>query len=369
MAALACPPGVLAQDLDAAARARGVPLPAAYYEQVRSDPSAYTFTHALLRRAAAAPRGARMPARAGVAGTVRLPVLLALFSDSPSPHITREMVQTALFDGPAPHGTLTEAYLEMSSGALTVGGDVFPWVRTSLSLAEVVGASSGLGSDGAVGAFFREALDSLDVGVDFTLYDNDGPDGIANSGDDDGYVDVITFEYLEVEASCGGPGIWPHRWTLTSRLGAPYVSDDIGVGGDTIRIDDYITQGVADCAGAEVQDASTMAHELGHAFGLPDYYHWVDRSAGPRGRRWVLGCWELMAAGSWGAVRWRSRVGCSGPRICRRTPSTSSDRSSTWRGAATAARRRTRGGSAARSTRFTRSPPQRCSRAPARRRP
>jgi len=46
-----------------------------------------------------------------------------------------------------------------------------------------------------------------------------------------------------------------------------------------------------------------MAHELGHALGLPDYYHWIDRSAGARGRRWVLGCWDLMAAGSWGCGR------------------------------------------------------------------
>jgi len=103
-----------------------------------------------------------------------------------------------------------------------------------------------------------------------------------------------------VAASCGGPGIWPHRWTMSARLGSPYLTDDVSIAGGRIRIDDYITQSATDCGGVGVQDASTMAHELGHALGLPDYYHWIDRSAGARGRRWVLGCWDLMAAGSWG---------------------------------------------------------------------
>jgi M6 family metalloprotease-like protein len=210
------------------------------------------------------------------------------------------MVQAALFDGPSPNGTLTEAYLEMSRGALAVRGDVWPWVRTSRVLADVVGTSHGLGNDGELGAHLREALDSLDADVDFAAYDNDGPDGIANSGDDDGYVDVVTFEYLEVSASCGGPAIWPHRWTMSARIGGPYLTDDVSIDREPIRIDDYITQSATDCEGLSVQHASTMAHELGHALGLQDYYHWIDRSAGARGRRWVLGCWELMAAGSWG---------------------------------------------------------------------
>ncbi|MEQ1855032.1 MAG: M6 family metalloprotease domain-containing protein [Longimicrobiales bacterium] len=294
-----------AQDVDAAAALRGLPLPAAYYEQVRTDPTAYQFSRALFARSA--------PARAAAAGSVRLPVVLALFADSPTPTITREMVQEALFDGPSPHGTLSDAYREMSRGALDVRGDVLPWVRTSWTVAQVVGASDGLGNDGKVGAYFREALDSLDGTVDFAVYDNDGPDGIPDSGDDDGFVDVVTFEYLEVAASCGGPAIWPHRWTLGARLGAPYRTDDLGASGDTIRVQDYITQGATDCTGTSVQGAGTLAHEFGHALGLADYYHWIDRAAGAQGRRWVLGCWELMAAGSWGCGPTTAPTGTFGP--------------------------------------------------------
>ncbi|MBM4183525.1 MAG: M6 family metalloprotease domain-containing protein [Gemmatimonadetes bacterium] len=299
------PAPAIGQDIAALAASRGLPLPAAYYEQVQADSTAYQFSRALFARS--------VPERTPATGPVRLPVVLALFADSPTPSVTREMVQASLFDGPSPYGTLTDAYLDMSRRALDVRGDVFPWVRTSWSVSQVVGASDGLGNDGKVGAYFAEALDSLDRTVNFAAYDSDGPDGVANSGDDDGFVDVITFEYLEVAASCGGPAIWPHRWTLGARLGAPYRTNDIGVRGDTIRIQDYITQGATDCAGTGVQGAGTLAHEFGHALGLPDYYHWLDVSAGALGRRWVLGCWELMAAGSWGCGSSADVTGTFGP--------------------------------------------------------
>jgi M6 family metalloprotease-like protein len=289
----AVPAASRAQDLDAVSSMRGVPLPAVYYDNIRTDPTAYQFSRVLLARTGP---GAVGP----VSGTVRIPVVLGLFADSGTPSVTREQVQAALFDGPAPLGTITDAYLEMSRGALEVTGDVFDWVRTSRTLAETVGSTDGLGGDALVGAYFADALDSVDAGVDFAQYDNDGPDGVPDSGDDDGYVDVITFEYLEVSASCGGPAIWPHRWTMSAWNGAAYVTDDVGASGSAILVQDYITQGVTDCSGTGVQNAATIAHEFGHALGLPDYYHWVDRAAGPYGRRWVLGCWSLMAAGSWG---------------------------------------------------------------------
>jgi M6 family metalloprotease-like protein len=324
----ALPTVASAQDIEAVAELRGIPLPAGYYRVIRENPDFFEFQRALFARVGArldavgpalstratpmadlsGPVGSTAAAfRATAAritrpeGQVRLPVVLALFADSPTDaHISREMVQASLFDGPAERGTITEAYLEMSRGVLEVGGDVLGWVRTSLTMAEVVGSSRGLGTDARVGQYLVDALDAIDASVDFALYDNDGPDGIANSGDDDGFVDVITFEYLEVSASCGGPAIWPHRSALVSQTGAAYATDDAGVDGEPIHVQDYITQSAADCTGAQVQDAGTITHEFGHALGLPDWYHWIDSSLGPFGRRWVLGCWALMAAGSWG---------------------------------------------------------------------
>jgi M6 family metalloprotease-like protein len=286
-------PVVAAAQLQAPARG---PLPD--YELIGGPPSMFrqssagtAFERALFRRTGAL--------QGPVAGEISIPVVLILFRDSPeAPHIAATDVQGSLFDGPSERGTITESYREMSLGALTVRGDTYGWVRSDLSLSEVMGAQGSLVGE-RTGEFFREALSEIDADVDFTLYDNDGPDGIANSGDDDGYVDIITFEYLEVAMSCGGPAIWPHRSRLSAR-GGEFVTDDVGVNGDTIRILDYITQSATDCSGQNVQDAGVISHEFGHVLGLPDWYHWVYPDLGPEGRRWVLGCWALMAAGSWG---------------------------------------------------------------------
>ena len=78
-------------------------------------------------------------------------------------------------------------------------------------------------------------------------------------------------------------------------------------------VNGYIIQSAVDCAGQEVQDASTIAHEYGHVLGLPDYYHPTDADAGSFGRRWVLGCWGLMAAGAWGCGRHGEDRGAFGP--------------------------------------------------------
>ena len=273
-----------AQDIQAAAARRGIQLPESYFQSIQQTPDLYEFERALFNRVT--------PDRTSAFGEVRLPVVLALFSDSPAqPHITREMVQASLFDGPSERGTITESYLEMSRDALTVTGDVYGWARSTLTMAQVVGTEQSLGADARVRQYIIEALTELDPSIDFAVYDNDGPDGLANSGDDDGFVDVITIEFLEISASCGGPAIWPHRSVVRTSSGDPFETDDLGISGEPILVLDYITQSASDCEGESVQDASVITHEFGHALGLPDWYHWIDFSSGPYGRRWVMGCW------------------------------------------------------------------------------
>jgi len=272
------------------------PLPPSYFLRLQEDPGFFGLEDGWIRRT-------REVVMTGSSLTGTLPVLLiqALFADSPEPHITEDDLETSLFTGPSPFGTLTEYYQEVSGGRLLVTGEALPWVRSSLTLEEVVGDSYGLGSDDGTGEYLFEAVAAVDEWVDFGLFDNDGPDGLPNSGDDDGVVDAVAFQFLEVSASCGGPGIWPHRSRLSSwNGGVPFQSDDPRAGGGgTIAVSDYTVQSAVDCGGVEVQKATTIAHELGHVLGLPDLY---DRSQGllPQERRWVVGCWDLMAAGSWG---------------------------------------------------------------------
>lgn len=237
-------------------------------------------------------------------GTLPVAIVLALFADSPEPHITPDQLQAVLFDGPSPNGTVSEFFHEVSGGRFEVTGQVIPWVRTSLTRAEVIGSEYGLGEDARTGEYLFQAVTAADTLVDFGLFDNDGPDGIPNSGDDDGRVDAVAIQFLEVSASCGGPGIWPHRWGLEgwTEEEEPYVTDDLRPDGSFIVVSDYTTQGATDCGGVQAQNATTISHELGHVLGLPDLY---DSSQGrePEYRRWVVGCWSLMASGSWGCGR------------------------------------------------------------------
>jgi M6 family metalloprotease-like protein len=292
-----------AQDIEALSALRGIPLPAAYYERIRQDPDAFELPNGLFKMSPDGPRPAAL-----LEGTARLPVVLALFADSRDPHISRESVARALFIGPAAAGTITAFYEEMSRGRFRVTGDVLPWVRTDVTMAEAVGGSSGLGERARMRDYLIQALNAVDEDVDWTLYDNDGPDGSPDSGDDDGIVDAVAFEFLEIAASCGGPSIWPHRSAISNwNDGGPYFTRDVARDGVPIAVNGYIIQGTTDCSGNVVQTAATIAHEYGHVLGLPDFYHPIANTL-PENRRWILGCWELMAAGAWGCGPVSKRV-------------------------------------------------------------
>ncbi|MGD2136328.1 MAG: M6 family metalloprotease domain-containing protein, partial [Gemmatimonadales bacterium] len=278
-----------------APRVPGVKLPSGYYTRLAQQPDVFHLQDGWITRAARA-RAVSM----AVGDTLPMVVIPALFADSPEPHVSAEDIQRVLFDGPNQFGTVSEFYEEASGGRFGLRGRTLSWVRTSLTQAEVVGESYGLGSDARTGEYLLQALQAADTTVDFGQYDSDGPDGVPNSGDDDGRVDAVAFEFLEIAASCGGPSIWPHRSRISGWFsGTPFATNDSQPDGSAIVVNDYIVQSATDCGGVELQKATTIAHETGHVLGLPDLY---DRSQGilPEQRRWVVGCWSLMAAGAWG---------------------------------------------------------------------
>jgi M6 family metalloprotease-like protein len=284
-----------AQDVEVAAAVLEQPLPQGYYARIAADADAFELRGGWIAKAEAA-RAAGMP----VAGDFPLLVVPASFADSNAPTVSRDQLQRVLFDGPTDAGTLSEFYEVSSQGLFTVRGEVAPWVQTSLTVEEVRGTSFGLGDDARTGDWLREALALSDASVDFTRFDNDGPDGIPDSGDDDGVVDALAVEFLEAATTCAGTGptIWGHRWEIAGWGDGPYVSDDMGANGEMIQANDYVVQAAERCDG-RTQTTVVIAHEFGHAIGLPDLY---DQTEGifPSLRNWVVGCWSIMAAGQWG---------------------------------------------------------------------
>ncbi|HEX6370716.1 MAG TPA: M6 family metalloprotease domain-containing protein [Longimicrobium sp.] len=298
-AALAALPAA-AQDVEMLSEITGRPLPAGYYERIRRNPHAFETRYEWRNRGAAALRAAAgESADLVVRGHLRMVVMPGLFADSGEPPVSAGTLHEQLF-GANPLGSLTEFYHEVSGGKLTITGTVLPWVRTRFTARQAAGRSWGLGLDGNLGWYLHQVVTELDAAVNFGQYDNDGPDNVPNSGDDDGRVDLAVFQFAETAAPCGNDdSLWPHRSSLYELLGLPYTTNDTTPGGDPVLLDDYHIGSAVNCDGTP-QSIAPIAHETGHAFGLPDLYDAAGLLLSPGERRWVLGCWTLMAAGAWG---------------------------------------------------------------------
>jgi immune inhibitor A len=168
-------------------------------------------------------------------------------------------------------------FLANSYGRMHVRGKVCGWFRLPEPLSYYADNRKGMGGyPRNAQKLVEDAVDAADPLVDFSLYDNDGPDGVPNSGDDDGLVDFL----LVVHSGRG------YEWTLNP--------GDIHSHAGSIRL--HPVDGVYACNYAtEPEDGKvgTFAHELGHLLGLPDLYDVTLRTFG-------LGVWSLMSYGSWG---------------------------------------------------------------------
>jgi M6 family metalloprotease-like protein len=284
-----------AQDIEILSEMKGRPLPRAYFERLQEQPDAFELKDGWRRKLAAAQATA-----SAVEGTLPLVIIPALFADSEAPDasISSSALESRLFD-PASFNTVTSYFSEVSRGKLNISGRVTDWTPTTLTRATVVGTSFGLGVESKTRDWLREAIARADAKIDFGQFDNDGPDKIPNSGDDDGRVDGAAFLFREIDAACGGPGIWPHRSRFSGGQETAPQTNDPRPNGGVIVVDDYMVMGARSCGGNRPLDVNVFAHETGHILGLPDYY---DLSGGilREQRRWVVGCWEIMSAGSWG---------------------------------------------------------------------
>ena len=265
-----------------------------------------------LNRAAPTATGA-----AKVGGRVIIPVVPITFRNVPRPFPTGQY--TDLFFSPSPTGrpySLKTFYEQLSNGNITVDGRVFDWVTADSADSYYEDGCNGIGvlapcpqrPVSRFGELLLRALDVLSQGsasaTVWSQFDNDGPDGRPNSGDDDGFVDFVTFLQAERDGACpNSPNIWAHRFVVRAwNGGSPYVTRTPWTGhpNQFLKVDDYIMQsavgGNTACDASSLMPIGTVAHETGHAFGLPDLYD-TDLS-NPLATQGI-GEWGLMGSGNY----------------------------------------------------------------------
>ncbi len=281
----------------------GGELPEGFRSAKEKDPLAFMPRRGWIGKAISVRTAASMaafsagaPSRTALAGTMRIPVIGGLYADYTEQPQDLGVLQRELFDGPWSSGTMAEYFSEASSGLFDVTGDVYGWVE----LANLEDWYTGFNGQGIVPGLsntdemIEEVVAGVDAEVDFGIYDNDGPDGIPNSGDDDGYVDVLMVVHPTFGAECNNSfHMWSHSWQYSlwdGIVGGPLETNDTAAGGGVILIDDYIMAPTVSCDNGLIE-IGVFCHELGHTIGLPDLYD----SYGSYG----IGYWGLMGSGNW----------------------------------------------------------------------
>ncbi len=286
-------------------------LPESFYRLKILRKDAFTVRHGWVHRGrtspvtgqpAPAPRpftpGGVTPADNMLSGRLVLPAVLCLYDNIPKAPFSAGAIRLSLFDGGIGRRSVGEYYREVSREMFDVDAVVYDWVRLEHPESYYVGWWQGTDPQtDRTGEMIGEVLDELDPGIDFGAYDNDGPDGMPNSGDDDGFVDILLVIHPTRGAECGySSHMWSHSFQYSvwpSSGGEPYATNDAAAGGGSIRIEDYIVAPALSCNRDLdiINEIGVYCHEIGHAIGLPDLYDTYGSSG--------IGNWGLMGNGMW----------------------------------------------------------------------
>ena len=248
--------------------------------------------------------GAPLRTTMAVTDTLRIPVLLVRFKDTDTTALHAPSAYDSVLLGTTPpYGrpyTVRTFYTEMSHGLMTVEGVIIGWITLDSTNAWYAGPGTcdGVCSQGHVADLIKRAVLHADsAGLAWGQFDNDGPDGVPNSADDDGIVDLIWLIHPKPGAECLVDGdIWSHRWYYSGWTGTPITTSSNRAGGGRILVDNYTIQsgvgGVTGCDPTQIMAPGTIGHETGHGLALPDLYDTGFNTEG-------IGEWGLMGSGNW----------------------------------------------------------------------
>jgi immune inhibitor A len=250
--------------------------------------------------------------RDGVAHRNILVILVDFPADSYGPALVHSSASTPAYynrllfsDDPNDNFiSLREFYRINSKGRLNVSGRVTPkWLKMPHSAAYYVDGLSGLYGPYPQNAqrLVEDAMSAAyqELG-DLSFFDDDGPDGIPGSGDDDGYIDAVMVIHAGIGAEVAPTAqaqdntLWSHESGIATYSNCPIGSSGPGCLPGLILGNE---RGFIYVLAAEYNDypgdgsCGTYFHEFGHTLGLVDLYD----ASGPAG----LGFFSLMGLGNY----------------------------------------------------------------------
>ena len=242
-------------------------------------------------------KAAKLAAGQSAEGTRGALVIFAKFKGE-NPERTEPPVWAAdLFDASRP-GSFTHFYDTMSFGQLHVSGEVAARRYEAEQTASAYLAGSPTEAGGFV-QFGLEILRRVDADINFARYDNDGLDGVPNSGDDDGLVDAL---FIVLDSTPANFILGPATGVGSLGFEDAFATNDVGASGDFISISP--SRGTLQQGRNFVETAASMCHEYGHVLGLPDLFntdYLRTEGATPEEDSAGIGVWGLMG---WGTLGW-----------------------------------------------------------------
>ena len=203
-------------------------------------------------------------------GIVKNLVILLQFND----HEVQKRNLPNFEDIEALMDTLTDVYHENSFGKLTIESTVIPeWYTTPHNESWYAEGKSGTTN---LHDAMRDALDYFE--------ENDIIDLVDFDGNEDGYVDSVTFLHSGYGAEHGGVDcmgqnyrqrIWAHQWQLYgdhegTNIG-PWASNSTDDYGESVKVWNYqMVSALKGVCGDGISPVGALAHEFGHTLGLPD---------------------------------------------------------------------------------------------------
>ena len=227
--------------------------------------------------------------RAGASGTFKCVVILLQFTDHPADslnHTPADFANLLFSDGTHPTGSFRDYYQEISRNQFDVDGIVTRWYTAPHPYSYYVDHQQGFGSypqnsQGMV----ADAIELAAADVDFSQFDNNGPNGVP-----DGFVDGLFVVH-------SGPGgeetgladdMWSHKFTLPGGV----TKDGKILYAFTTEPEEWgRTSGIT--TAGELISIGVFCDEFGHVLGVPDLY---DLSGNPDDSEGV-GEWDLMGSG------------------------------------------------------------------------